>query len=33
MKFNFLSAMLLTAMAGVTSANAADYKKSLHTGL
>ncbi|MCY2005520.1 alpha/beta hydrolase [Klebsiella pneumoniae] len=27
MKINFLSAMLLMAMAGVTSANAADYKK------
>lgn len=31
MKFNFLSAMLLTAMAGVTSANAADYKKNPFT--
>ncbi|EFT2483922.1 alpha/beta hydrolase [Salmonella enterica] len=31
MKFNFLSAMLLTAMAGVASANAADYKKNPFT--
>ncbi|HCI5682805.1 TPA: alpha/beta hydrolase [Klebsiella variicola subsp. variicola] len=31
MKFNFLSAMLLTAMPGVTSANAADYKKNPFT--
>jgi hypothetical protein len=27
MKFTLISAMLLTAMAGVTSVNAADYKK------
>lgn len=31
MKINFLSAMLLMAMAGVTSANAADYKKNPFT--
>jgi len=31
MKFNFLSAMLLTAMAGVTFASAADYKKNPFT--
>lgn len=31
MKFNFLSAILLTAMAGVASANAADYKKNPFT--
>lgn len=33
MKFTLISAMLLTAMAGVTSVNAADYKKSIHTRL
>lgn len=31
MKFNLLSAILLTAMAGVTSANAADYQKNPFT--
>lgn len=31
MKFTFLTAMLLTAMAGVTSAHAADYKKNPFT--
>ncbi|ATA20786.1 hypothetical protein EDC48_114128 [Gibbsiella quercinecans] len=31
MKFNLLSAILLTAMAGVTSVNAADYKKNPFT--
>jgi len=31
MKFTLISAMLLTAMAGVTSANAADYKKNPFT--
>ena len=31
MKFTLISAMLLTAMAGVTSVNAADYKKNPFT--
>lgn len=31
MKFTLISAMLLTAMAGVTSVNAADYKKNSFT--